>query len=55
MEQPVPTLHGMIAVKPGRFGDVPEAVKVSCPALKEAIVRVEVQSCDRDPRKWRAT
>ena len=49
------TRQGMMAVKPGRFGEVPEAENVSWPALKEAVVRVKVQSGDRDPRKWRAT
>ena len=44
-----------MAVKPGRFGEVPEAENVSCPALNVAVVRVKVQSGDRDPRKWRAT
>jgi hypothetical protein len=49
------TRQGMMAVKPGRFGEVPKAKNVSCPALKEAVVRVKVQSGDREPRKWRAT
>ena len=49
------TLQGMTAVKPGRLGEVPEALNASWPALSSAVVRVKAQSGDREPRKWRAT
>ena len=49
------TRQGMMAVKPGLLGEVPEAVKASWPALKLAVVRAKVQSGDRERRKWRAT
>ena len=49
------TFQGMTAVNPGRLGEIPVALNISWPALNSAVVRVKVQSGDREPRKWRAT
>ena len=51
----VPTLHGMIAVKPGLTGTTPDALKLSPPAVKVAEVRLDTASGDRAPRKCLTT
>ena len=51
----VRTLHGMTAVKPGRTGIMPVAVKVSPAQLKLAFMRRYTQSGLTDPRKCRVT